>query len=324
LILLFVSLSRISALDLSSVLDLFRPGFRTDPGRAAEYGYDHQTGRELYVVSLLPYCAISLIAAQSCDLAVCVDSKLSEMTNLTLVLQPLTAGTVLTARRGQDVMQAFKPTTGWSVIEWTKNFAARHVSRFCDGCTVAQGFYLHYTGIMPLAERRIAKLGQPTLLVGFSLGAATALLHLAMSLQLGRPPATFYSYGSPRVGNAQFAKYLQGATIYNVVHNKDIVTTLPPRIMGYRRPGHEAWYEASGQDFRFTPDYFFSDDQLEYTSLQGSFFESNIGDHMSYFFGDQNAMNKFGYPCGMVNPDSIELNASTSLPREILFLSMEM
>lgn len=62
---------------------------------------------------------------------------------------------------------------------------------------------------------------------GHSLGGALATL--AASL---RPPTAAYTFGAPRVGDADFASTLVGC-VYRVVNGRDVVPELPPSLEGH-------------------------------------------------------------------------------------------
>jgi alpha-beta hydrolase superfamily lysophospholipase len=64
---------------------------------------------------------------------------------------------------------------------------------------------------------------KPLYYTGHSLGGALATL--AASL---RPPCAVYTFGAPRIGNAEFAQTLAGIPVFNVFNPKDIVPELPP------------------------------------------------------------------------------------------------
>ena len=77
---------------------------------------------------------------------------------------------------------------------------------------------------------------QPLFYTGHSLGAALATLAIAR-----HNPQAVYTFGSPRVGNQAFADAITNThvPIYRVVDDQDIVTTLPPELLGYRHVGIE-------------------------------------------------------------------------------------
>lgn len=84
---------------------------------------------------------------------------------------------------------------------------------------------------------------------GHSLGGSIALL-AALSLK-GSFPVTevrTYSYGSPRTGNREFAKFVNdsfGLSAHRVVHGNDGVPTMIPSALGYTHHGVEYWQHSS-------------------------------------------------------------------------------
>ncbi|KZV71566.1 alpha/beta-hydrolase [Peniophora sp. CONT] len=95
-------------------------------------------------------------------------------------------------------------------------------------------------------------------LVGHSLGAAISLLDsVFLTLNLGSSASIkFIGYGLPRVGNQDFANYLDANIDVTHVNNKeDIVPILPGMFLGYHHPSGEvhivdsgAWDSCPGQD----------------------------------------------------------------------------
>ena len=78
---------------------------------------------------------------------------------------------------------------------------------------------------------------------GHSLGAALAQLAAHRFALEGYPVAGVYVYGSPRVGNREFTdayNELLGDITFLHINNKDIVTQIPPRILGFRHLGSGA------------------------------------------------------------------------------------
>ena len=74
----------------------------------------------------------------------------------------------------------------------------------------------------------------PLFMAGHSLGAALALLAATR-----RAPTAVYTYGCPRVGNAAFAAQLANVAVHRIVHGQDVVTAVPPEILGFRHVGDE-------------------------------------------------------------------------------------
>jgi hypothetical protein len=85
----------------------------------------------------------------------------------------------------------------------------------------------------PIAEV-LDTLDCPVFYTGHSLGAALATL-----AAVRRAPQAVYAYGSPRVGDAQFVDKLKDVPVFRVIHGNDIVTTVPPEVLGFRHAGEE-------------------------------------------------------------------------------------
>ena len=94
--------------------------------------------------------------------------------------------------------------------------------------------------------------GRQLYITGHSLGAALATL---MAARLAANPATrdliqgVYTYGSPRVGDQTFADAYEralGNRTFRVVNNEDIVTRLPPRVLGLKHVGGLVYFDANG------------------------------------------------------------------------------
>lgn len=57
-----------------------------------------------------------------------------------------------------------------------------------------------------------------------------------------------YTYGQPRVGNANFAAFLQSRIpeVFRVVNYADMVPHVPPSAFGFQHGGKEYWYNPRG------------------------------------------------------------------------------
>jgi len=87
--------------------------------------------------------------------------------------------------------------------------------------------------------------GAKTVVTGHSLGGAEAMLAAVDQQQAGYA-VYFYSYGCPRVGDANWAKFFNGlitSTNMRAVYRNDPVPTVPYHsLMGYDHAGTEIHY----------------------------------------------------------------------------------
>lgn len=123
----------------------------------------------------------------------------------------------------------------------------------CAGCRVHQGFNFAYEGAGNLVRSAVQNLqalhrGVPVIITGHSLGGAMAVLATLDLKHLGIAIKEVYTFGQPRVGDANFAAYLQKSTpeFYHVINYADIVPHLPPGAFGFQHGGHEVWYNPRG------------------------------------------------------------------------------
>jgi hypothetical protein len=101
-----------------------------------------------------------------------------------------------------------------------------------DNVRVHEGWENRIESVWPEILAELAKLDCPVFYAGHSLGAALATFAVAR-----RSAQAVYTFGSPRVGNGQFAASLRSAALYRVVDDEDAVTLVPPEELGFRHAG---------------------------------------------------------------------------------------
>ena len=79
------------------------------------------------------------------------------------------------------------------------------------------------------------------LYTGHSLGAALATLAAAL-----RPPTKLFTFGSPRVGNAEFADAMATVVHDRYVNCCDGVCKVPPKIASYHHIGVKKYFDRNG------------------------------------------------------------------------------
>lgn len=80
--------------------------------------------------------------------------------------------------------------------------------------------------------------GKQLVVTGHSLGAALATLYTD---RIDDPKSVCYTYGSPRVGDKELIKNMN-FNCYRIRNNNDIVTKVPPELMGFSHKSTELKY----------------------------------------------------------------------------------
>lgn len=120
------------------------------------------------------------------------------------------------------------------------------------------------------------------LFTGHSLGAALATLVAGV-----RAPSALYTIGSPRVGDHEFVASLSGLKSFRYVDCCDIVTTLPPPLLGYEHLGDPLYIDRNRKVIPNPGDDFISADTsraatayfLHYGWKRGNVWFRKLADH---------------------------------------------
>jgi hypothetical protein len=116
------------------------------------------------------------------------------------------------------------------------------------GGKVHQGFADALNEVRGNVERALESIGDKVLFTGHSLGAAMATLLASV-----RKPDFLCTFGSPKVGNSDFAASLNAVRHRRYVDCCDLVARLPPDSFGYQHIGN-AHYIDFDRQVTFTPD----------------------------------------------------------------------
>lgn len=150
----------------------------------------------------------------------------------------------------EEIVVAFRGSS--SLRNWMADLDFIQVScDYTDGCRVHDGFKDSWDEVsadaFDLVEAAYASYPGYTLVVtGHSLGAAVGTLAAVELRNLGYA-CDLYTYGSPRVGNLAFAKFVtsQAGAEYRATHYDDPVPRLPPIwASGYYHTSPEYWLES--------------------------------------------------------------------------------
>ncbi|HBJ38961.1 MAG TPA: lipase [Planctomycetaceae bacterium] len=112
---------------------------------------------------------------------------------------------------------------------------------------VHRGFKREVDNLWPMLETSLMNNKQPVYFAGHSLGGAMAKICASRCLlsHISTNPQQLFTYGSPRVGNRSYVKFV---TIdhYRFVNNNDVVTRVPPIWLGYQHSGYEIYFNRNG------------------------------------------------------------------------------
>ncbi|KAK6821401.1 hypothetical protein PG987_015801 [Apiospora arundinis] len=157
-----------------------------------------------------------------------------------------TGGYIALDNTAQRIVVAFHGTR--NVEDWITNLKAGLVdSDLCADCKVHDGFQETWKDIEQTVVSVVTGLhsvhpGYTIATTGHSLGAALATLSAAHLRQKGLA-VDAYLYGSPRVGNPEFAEFVNGQPghSFRITHWDDPVPRLPGHLLGYAHIDTEFW-----------------------------------------------------------------------------------
>ncbi|KAE8344748.1 hypothetical protein BDV24DRAFT_171310 [Aspergillus arachidicola] len=169
------------------------------------------------------------------------------------------AGFLAVDESNQQIVLSFRGTR--SIETWAANvqLGKEDVDELCDGCEVHTGFWKSWesvaTATLDGARKALqAYPGFKLAVTGHSFGGAVGTLAATVLRNSGSEVA-LYTYGSPRVGNEEFAHYVSGqGPNFRVTHSNDIVPRLPPRLLGYHQTSPEYWISSGNNETVGTAD----------------------------------------------------------------------
>ncbi len=114
------------------------------------------------------------------------------------------------------------------LVDWNNNIKSMQTP-FNKCGLVHAGFNIAYQSIKEELFFYLEDITLPIFVTGHSLGAALATLLTAEIMGQSNFDSC-YTFGSPRVGDAAFANALNDKSIYRIINNCDIITTVPISI----------------------------------------------------------------------------------------------
>jgi len=197
-----------------------------------------------------------------------------------------------------SIIFSFRGTHGLS--NWLQDLKYFRTTPFHDlipGALVHSGFLEAYMSlrdeILVAAKELSTRYPDlPVRVVGHSLGGAIASL-AAVDFALNKTITNrinLWSYGCPRVGNAEFANFLSSKYLNasRIVWKRDPVPHLPPEFVGYQHYNTEFWYN--------TPTEFAKCTATEDPLCSDSIWIDSLFDHNLYLGIDSKLAHPYG--CG--------------------------
>lgn len=184
---------------------------------------------------------------------------------------------------------------------------------FCSKCEVHQGFYNAHQVVIEDVRNKVNALrskypSYKVIISGHSLGAALATL-TAIDLKNSGIPLTLSHFGSPRVGNDEFAAFASSfvATRERVTHYKDMVPHCPMNQRFTHISGE--WYEDKDGSIRACSGY--EDETCSY-----QWHITSIDDHM-WYLGSYMSCNSIPSAVSLDEPEAnqesqVEANATAA------------
>ena len=113
---------------------------------------------------------------------------------------------------------------------------------------VHRGFKKEVDDLWPMVETALMDNRHQLYFCGHSLGGAMATICAGRCYLSHIPsnPVELFTYGSPRVGDKRYINFVK-LDHYRFVNNNDIVTRVPPSLVGYRHCGFEVYLDRNGR-----------------------------------------------------------------------------
>lgn len=221
------------------------------PTSVQEKTYNSTLALKFWNLCMGSYCPISQIT--NWDLGF-VSQLFPMVTDITVIINSTSNACGYTAYNPaeDEVLIIFRGTEPLDLQNWIDDLDTYFTPYDqCEGCEVHEGFYGTYLDIQPKILAAAGALfkkypNSRKLVAGHSLGGALAV-HAGVDIinHFGEIDE-FYTYGSPRVGNAQFAQWsnskVKGNFNSRITHNRDPVPHLPLESWGFLHVDNEVYY----------------------------------------------------------------------------------
>ena len=205
------------------------------------YAYDESVSKRCVYLSNLAYCNTRL--CDNCELEYIIEKFGSKA----IQGYDYFTNSIFTSFRGSS-----------NIHNWIENMQVQHIEPYENALIkVDDGFYKNYIYLKEEIFDNLYILSEKyntsdLLVTGHSLGsAASTFMAYDVVYETKFNILYFYNFGSPRVGNSVFVedfdKKIKG---FRVVHNNDIVCSLPPIFFDYAHISECIYYNENNDNYK--------------------------------------------------------------------------
>lgn len=205
------------------------------------YAYDESVSKRCVYLSNLAYCNTTL--CENCELEYIIEKFGSKA----IQGYDYFTNSIFTSFRGSS-----------NIHNWIENMQVQHIEPYENTLIkVDYGFYKNYIYLKQEIFNNLYILSEKyntsdLLLTGHSLGsAACTLMAYDVIYETKFNILYFYNFGSPRVGNSIFVEdFNKKVGGFRVVHNNDIVCSLPPVFFDYAHISECIYYNENNDNYK--------------------------------------------------------------------------
>ena len=213
--------------------------------------YDENIAKQAVNLSQASYCVSSIDEwnCPTCDPSNTIEYIVEEKGSKAIQGFDPTTNTIFTAFRGSS-----------NIHNWIENIQLKKIAPYTNtSIEVEKGFFTAYNFIKPQIIMNLDDLKNKyktnqLFITGHSLGGAlsTLLSYDIMTTYMEYDIKHLLNFGSPRVGNREFAESFQtyNTPSYRITHYYDIVPHLPEEIFGYLHISNEIWYDEQNNEYK--------------------------------------------------------------------------
>lgn len=207
---------------------------------ALGFVYDESIAMRNIHIAAATYCSANEIENWSCKHCIpgidVIDTIIGD-TNVLVAKDAIQNATVFAFRGSSDIQN------------WISNFELRLTSPYPDkNIQVHRGLHNEYLLYKDALTKYLpTNKNDKVVITGHSSGGALSMF-MAYDIHT-EYDVTVYTFGKPRIGNANFAESANHIRHYRITHHNDIVPHLPEELLHYRHTNTEVWY--SGDDDRY-------------------------------------------------------------------------